>query len=41
VREFAGRFLEGVAKPRNVTVTLFYNKANEASWVFVREVTRP
>lgn len=57
VREFAGKFLEGVAKkelhevfpyrfdfkmaPRNVTVTLFYNKANDTSWVFVREVARP
>ena len=54
VREFAGKFLEGVAKkdlhevfpyrfdfkmaPRNVTVTLFYNKANDTSWVFVREI---
>jgi photoactive yellow protein len=54
VREFAGRFHEGVRKkelhevfpyrfdfkmaPRNVTVTLFYNKANDTAWVFVREL---
>lgn len=24
--------------PRNVTVTLFYNKANDTAWVFVREI---
>jgi photoactive yellow protein len=54
VREFAGRFREGVAKgelhevfpyrfdfkmaPRDVTVTLFYSRATESAWVFVREV---
>ena len=26
--------------PRNVTVTLFYNKANDTAWVFVREITK-
>ncbi len=56
VREFAGRFHEGVLKkelhevfpylfdfkmaPRNVTVTLFYNKANDTAWVFVREIAK-
>jgi len=24
--------------PRNVTVTLFYNKSNDTAWVFVREI---
>ena len=24
--------------PRNVTVTLFYNKSNDTTWVFVREI---
>jgi photoactive yellow protein len=26
--------------PRNVTVTLFYNKANDTAWVFVREIAK-
>ncbi len=26
--------------PRNVTVTLFYNKANDTAWVFVREIVK-
>lgn len=26
--------------PRNVTVTLFYNKSNDTAWVFVREIVK-